>query len=36
MNSVGLKSAQVGLQKGEHARVRACVAGLAKAPLLIK
>jgi hypothetical protein len=34
MNSVGLSSAQVGLQKGEHARARARVAGLAKRPLV--
>jgi hypothetical protein len=34
MNIVGLNSAQVGLQKGEHVRARACVAGLAKRPLV--
>jgi hypothetical protein len=34
MNSVGLNSAQTGLQKRGHARARACVAGLAKRPLI--
>jgi hypothetical protein len=34
MNSVGLNSAQVGLQKGEHMRILARVAGLAKRPLV--
>jgi hypothetical protein len=32
MNSVGLNSAQTGLQKGGHARACARVAGLAKGP----
>ena len=35
MNSVGLNSAQTGLQNGGHARAHACAAGLAKRPLLI-
>jgi hypothetical protein len=34
MNSVGLSLAQASLQKGEHARARARVAGLAKRPLV--
>jgi hypothetical protein len=35
MNSVGLNSAQVGLQKGEHARARARVVNFAQRTLVI-
>jgi hypothetical protein len=35
MNSVGLKSAQVGLQKGEHACARASVVHFAQRTLAI-
>jgi hypothetical protein len=35
MNSVGLNSAKVGLQKGEHARARALVVNFAQGALAI-